>query len=386
MNHKHVKTTWTINMWKNVTTDHYSMISGNNFPNMNCIAVIGYKLQNGDIVFSFLCFFFFSLFSFFSFFFFVFVFSFFFSWVSRQWDNLHLVFNWENVSWGQKCFFSFFLFFLFFSFSSFLTKKCKNMKNNEKMCLFFEKKRKSYTCCKGVPGAMCCGKLYDSLRFGGILDPSLVWSVARFHFNFSAHPCRLQPMVLWPVRPNVIEKSTQWCQEWILSLCPCLVRPLHCLSLPVLNRADFVLMDRWGTLLRCYTWPKTTLVPDVPFLSVVVRPRGQRCQNKISFDRLQPEQIKQDEVKSFEFYLFICIFISCYVYLFLFMCIYFFLCIFMSFYFLLFLFISIYFFLFLFIVVYFFLFLFISLFWRKKKIWFLNVFFLIFGSSKPCCN
>ena len=27
-------------------------------------------------------------------------------------------------------------------------------------------------------------------------------------------------------------------------LCPCLVRPFHCLSLPVLNRADFVLMDR----------------------------------------------------------------------------------------------------------------------------------------------
>ena len=61
---------------------------------------------------------------------------------------------------------------------------------------------------------------------------------------------RLQPMVLWPVRRNVIEKSTQWCQEWILSLPPCLVRPLHCLSLPVLNRADFVLMDRWGTLLH----------------------------------------------------------------------------------------------------------------------------------------
>jgi Zn-dependent protease with chaperone function len=74
---------------------------------------------------------------------------------------------------------------------------------------------------------------------------------------------------------------------------------------------------------------------------------------------------------------FICTFISCYVYLFLFMCIYFFLCIFMSFYFLLFLFISIYFFLFLFIGVYFFLFLFISLFWRKKKkIWFLSVFWL----------
>ena len=62
MNHKHVKTTWTINMWKNVTTDHYSMISGNNFPNMNCIAVIGHKLQNGDMFFLFFCFFLFFLF------------------------------------------------------------------------------------------------------------------------------------------------------------------------------------------------------------------------------------------------------------------------------------------------------------------------------------
>ena len=35
---------------------------------------------------------------------------------------------------------------------------------------------------------------------------SLVWSiVACFNFNFSAHPCRLQPMVLWPVPPSVIE-------------------------------------------------------------------------------------------------------------------------------------------------------------------------------------
>ena len=104
MNHKHVKTTWTINMWKNVTTDHYSTISGNNFPNMNCIAVIGYKLQNGDMFFLFF------------FFFFFFYFIFFFSWVSRQWDNLHLVFNWENVSWGQKSFFSLFYFFIFFFF------------------------------------------------------------------------------------------------------------------------------------------------------------------------------------------------------------------------------------------------------------------------------
>jgi hypothetical protein len=72
---------------------------------------------------------------------------------------------------------------------------------------------KSYTCCKGVPGKNL--RLFALWWHFG--PQSLVWSVVvRFHFNFSAHPCR---------------------------------------------------------------------------------------QTKISFDRIQPEQIKQDEVKSFEFYL-----------------------------------------------------------------------------------
>jgi len=56
----------------------------------------------------------------------------------------------------------------------------------KKMCLFFEKKRKSYTCCKGVPGAMCCGKLYDSLRFGGILDPRVLCGQLRAFISISA--------------------------------------------------------------------------------------------------------------------------------------------------------------------------------------------------------
>ena len=81
-------------------------------------------------------------------------------------------------------FFSFFV-SLFLFFFDFLTKKRKNMKNNEKMCLFFEETRKSYTCCKGVPGAMCCGKLYDSLRCGGILDPSVVRRALSFQFQRS---------------------------------------------------------------------------------------------------------------------------------------------------------------------------------------------------------
>ena len=31
--------------------------------------------------------------------------------------------------------------------------------------------KKTHTCCKGVPGA---GKIYDYLRFGGILDPRVL--------------------------------------------------------------------------------------------------------------------------------------------------------------------------------------------------------------------
>ena len=150
------------------------------------------------------------------------------------------------------------------------------------------------------------------------IPQSCVVSCCSLHFNFSAHPCRLQPMVLWPKLPSVIKGSTQWWQEWILSVRPCLVRPLHCLSLPVLT------LFWWIDEVRCYTWPPTTWAPDVPFLSVVVRqlaPCGQLCQNKISFDRLQPEQIKQDAVRYSEviwiLYTFhVCIFI--YVYCFYF--------------------------------------------------------------------
>ena len=153
------------------------------------------------------------------------------------------------------------------------------------------------------------------------IPESCVVSCCSLHFNFSAHPCRLKPMVLWPKRPSIIEGSTQWWQEWILSLRPRLIRPLHCLSLPVLT------LFWWIDEVRCYTWPTTTWAPDVPFLSVVVRrlaPCRQRCQNKVSFDSLQPEQIKQDEVRyskatwilyTFHVYLFTCIvFISFYVF------------------------------------------------------------------------
>ena len=254
----------------------------------------------------------------------------------------------------------------------------------------FREKRKSYTCCKGVPGAMCCGKLYDSLRFGGILDPSVVSCALSFWIPvcvFSQWSFGPYGQTSSRSRPNDARNESFPCLHVWSGLC--IACPYPCWIV--------LILFWWIDEVRCYTWPKTTLVPDVPFLSAVVRPRGQRCQNKISFDRLQPEQIKQDEVKSFEFHLFymyiyfwLCVLISFYVYLFLLMYTYVFLFPFISFYFYLFLFISVYccsflfisfyfflfflflfisfyFFLFLFISFYFFLFLFISLFWRKNE-------------------
>ena len=219
--------------------------------------------------------------------------------------------------------------------------------------------------------ARCAAENYDSLRFGGILDPSVVSCALSFWIPvcvFSQWSFGPYGQTSSRSRPNDARNEPFPCLHVWSGLC--IACPYPCWIV--------LILFWWIDEVRCYTWPKTTLVPDVPFLSAVVRPRGQRCQNKISFDRLQPEQIKQDEVKSFEFHLFfICIFISCYVYLFLFMCIYFFWCILMSFYFLSFIFISIYFFLFLFIDVHFFLFLFISFYFflflfsgEKKKIWF----------------
>ena len=176
---------------------------------------------------------------------------------------------------------------------SFMTEKCQKWKIMRKnVCVF---KEIIYV----LQGGSWCDVLRKNLRFFALWwhfgSQSLVWSlVVRFHFHFSAHPCRLQPLVLWPARPSVIERSTQWWQEWILSC----VHVWSGLFIACPYPCWIVLtLFWWIDEVHCYTWPKTTLVPDVPFLSIVVRrlaPRGQRCQNKISFDRLQPEQIKQD--------------------------------------------------------------------------------------------
>ena len=167
------------------------MISGNNFPNMNCIAVIGHKLQNGDMFFLFFCFFLFFLF------FLFFSLGFRASGITCIWFSIEKMFlEVKNV------FVS-----LFFSFL-FLMKKRKN-KKNENVSIFREKKEIIYV----LQGCSWRDVLRKTLRFFALWwhfgSQSLVWSVVRFHFNFSADPCRLQPMVLWPVRPSVIEKSTQ---------------------------------------------------------------------------------------------------------------------------------------------------------------------------------
>ena len=236
------------------------------------------------------------------------------------------------------------------------------MENNEKLSIFWEKKEIIYV----LQGCSWRDVLRKTLRF--FLDPRVLCGQlcasisisALTHVVFSQWSFGPYGQASSRSRPNDGRNESFPCVHVWSGLC--IACPYPCWIL--------LILFWWIDEVRCYTWPKTTLVPDVPFLSVVVRPRGQRCQNKISFDRLQPEQIKQDEVKSFEFCLFICIFIYCYVYSFLFMCIYFFLCIFISFYFLLFLFISFHFCLLLFISL-------ISLFWRKKE----NDFRCVFWSS-----
>ena len=363
MNHKHVKTCH----YRSLQHDFWEQFSK-------------HELHSGDWVQIAKRWHVFSLFSLFLFvFLFVFFlvfsfFSFFFSWVSRQWDNLHLVFSWENVFWGHFFFslfvffpFFFFFFSLVFFFFFFLTKKRKNMKHNEKICLFFEKKRKSCTCCKGVPGAMCCGKLYDSLRFGGILDPSVVSCALSFWIPvcvFSQWSFGPYGQTSSRSRPNDARNESFPCLHVWSGLC--IACPYPCWIV--------LILFWWIDEVRCYTWPKTTLVPDVPFLSAVVRPRGQRCQNKISFDRLQPEQIKQDEVKSFEFHVFLYVYLFLVMYTYFFLCVFIsfdvYLCLFISFYFFLFLFISFYFCLLLFISFYFFLFFYLSFLAKTINIWF----------------
>ena len=57
-----------------------------------------------------------------------------------------------------------------FSFS-FFGKKTKNIFEKQ---VFFLKKRESRTCCKGVSGAMCCGKIWDCLCVASVVKTKSV--------------------------------------------------------------------------------------------------------------------------------------------------------------------------------------------------------------------
>ena len=118
------------------------------------------------------------------------------------------------------CFFyMFFLFFLFgfapvaYPACGFQLRKCFL---RSKICFvsFFLKQKNTeikFSFFKDIThvlqGSFWCDVLWKKWHSG---SQSFAWSVVlRFHVNFCAHPCRLQPMVLWPVRPSVIEGSTQ---------------------------------------------------------------------------------------------------------------------------------------------------------------------------------
>ena len=96
-------------------------------------------------------------------------FSFFISWVARQWDILHLVFNWENGSWDQTIvFFYFFNMFFVFVFSCFLLcfifflffdQKMQKLKIIENTC-FLKKKEIANV----LQGCFWCNVLWKNLR------------------------------------------------------------------------------------------------------------------------------------------------------------------------------------------------------------------------------
>ena len=148
MSHKHVNKCH----YRSLQHDFWEPFSKHNFHSGDWVEIANGDLSSVLFVFCF-CYFFllflFSLFSLFSFFFMFFVFSFvslfylchlfmfFFLWASRQWDNLHLVFNWEHVSWGPKsaffiCSFHFYVFLFLLLFYE----TCKDMKIVENVQFF----------------------------------------------------------------------------------------------------------------------------------------------------------------------------------------------------------------------------------------------------------
>ena len=143
--------------------------------------------------------------------------------------------------------------FFFFSFflAFFLTIKCENMKKKNW--------RKSSTCCKGVPGAMCCGKIYNCLRFGGILDPRVLCGQllcafisisALTHVVFSEWSFGPYGQASSRGQPNDGRNESFPCVHVWSGLC--IAYPYPCWIV--------LTLFWWIDEVRCYTWPKTTLV------------------------------------------------------------------------------------------------------------------------------
>ena len=125
-----------------------------------------------------------------------------------------------------------------------------------KKCVF---KMKSYMCCKGVPGAMCCGKIYNCLRFGGILDPRvLCGQLLRAFISISA----LTHVVFseWSFGPYGQASSRGQPNDGRNESFPCVhVWSGLCIAYPYPCWIVLTLFW-WIDEVRCYTWPKTTLV------------------------------------------------------------------------------------------------------------------------------
>ena len=119
-------------------------------------------------------------------------------------------FFWFRAS-GIPCIEKMFPEVIFCSLSfSFLTKHIKHEKHEKR---FVSSKDITYV----LQGRSWCDVLWKNLTLFGLLvafwiQEFCVVSCCALSFQFqcfSAHPCRLQSMVLWPVRPSVIKGSTQ---------------------------------------------------------------------------------------------------------------------------------------------------------------------------------
>ena len=187
------------------------------------------------------------------------------------------------------------LFSLFFSFFSLVWRNnVKQMKTRKKKCF----KEITYM----LQGCSWCDVLWENLRLFALWwhsgSQSFVWSVvARFHVNFSAHPCRLQPMVLGPcglasLRGPPMMAASMFGQAFALLV------PWHCFdgSMRYVAKRDNDMGSWCAFFVRCFQTSDNRMASVVKTKSV---------------DRLQIEQIKQDEanmVKPFEFDFFLCIY------------------------------------------------------------------------------